>query len=102
MTLFSLHSNLRREELLCAQVTIVAQEGNYCPKAAELCTAGTRAAGLCSLSQAAAMAETQRAKAERDKMTQKETHGRDTKTQNGNLKRTHASPPPASGRMQNP
>lgn len=44
VTLYSLLSNLRREELFCAQVTSVAQEGNFYPKAAELGTAG-RAVG---------------------------------------------------------
>lgn len=76
VTLFSLLSNLRREELFCAQVTSVAQEGNFYPKAAELGTAG-RAVGP-------SMDDTE--SQSRDKVTQRETHGRDTKTQNGSPK----------------
>lgn len=54
----------------------MAQEGNFYPKAAELGTAG-RAVGP-------SMDDTE--SQSRDKVTQRETHGRDTKTQNGSPK----------------
>lgn len=70
VTLFSLQGSPRREELFCAQVTSAAQEGNYYPKAAELCKTG-RAVWLCSLSRDDTEGQS------RDKVTQRD---RDTWT----------------------
>lgn len=86
MTLFSLQGGPRREELFCAQVTSAAQEGNYYPKAAELCKAG-RAMWLCSLSRDDIESRS------RDKMTQRD---RDTWTRH----KRHRMDPHLDG-MQN-